>query len=156
MTPLDCAKGIADFLKSRMEAYDESYTYTVDGKETRKPIDIYTGFLPRAQTRQQMQALCPAIVLRPDAVEDGKERTELSLVAYVTVYDEDLKAGSDSLYHMLEFVRFSPFPRTPLRGSTRSRTACGRRYPTTSRSPSESASSSSLPMSRSPSGCPRP
>lgn len=114
MTPLDCAKGLADYLREQFKVYSETATYTMNGTETRKPVDVYAGFLPRASRREDMQALCPAIVLRPDTVEDGAEGSSVSLVAYATVYDEDMRRGSDSLYHMVELIRFLLLSENPV------------------------------------------
>lgn len=58
--------------------------------------------------------MCPAVVLRPELIEDGKEDTRVTIIAYVTVYDEDMKYGSDRLYHLLEFMRFILLSENPV------------------------------------------
>lgn len=112
MTPLDCARGLAGYLKGRFKEYSESAEGNESGAE--KAVNVYAGFLPRASTRQEAKSMCPAVVLRPELIEDGKEDTRVTIIAYVTVYDEDMKYGSDRLYHLLEFMRFILLSENPV------------------------------------------
>lgn len=102
MTPFDVANHLADHLKSQLTEHQER----LGADDALRSVDnVYAGFLPRARSSAELEKLCPAIVIRPDTVTDGKERSLVSLVIYVTVYDTDLTRGCMSLYHLLEFVR---------------------------------------------------
>lgn len=113
MTPFECARSLADYLKQCFDAYEESADVT--GKQEQDPIHVYAGFLPRAGNRVDMLKICPAIVLRPDLVDDRKQDTRVSLVLYATVYDDDMERGCESLYHLLEFVRYCLLSQNPIR-----------------------------------------
>lgn len=102
MTPFDAAKGLAYFLKEKLDEYDEQLG---DNACMCSARNVYAGFLPRARSVAELEKCCPAIVVRPDVVTDEKERSIVSMIIYVTVYDKDLDVGCTSLYHLLEFVR---------------------------------------------------
>ena len=53
-----------------------------------------------------MKKNCPAIVIRPLMIEDGEKHTLARMVIYAVVYDDDKRTGCESLYHLLEFMRF--------------------------------------------------
>lgn len=112
MTPLDCARGLAKYLKRCFDTYDE--IDSINGEQQNKPINTYAGFLPRVSTTKDMLKICPAVVVRPELVDDSKDNSKTTIVIYVTVYDHDFQHGSDSLYHLLEFVRFSLLSQNPV------------------------------------------
>lgn len=116
MTPLDCAKGMAEYLAYCFQDKDEEYKVKNGDKFEKicKDMQIYAGFLPRTNTRKEMIDLCPAIVVRPEIINDGKDDTKVTLLVYVTVYDEDMKLGCESLYHLLEFVRYELLSENPI------------------------------------------
>lgn len=93
MTPLEVAQGMANFLKERLAEYEER-----GGKE----FHVYAGFLPRARRVEELEKLCPAIVIRPEVTTDEAKQSTVSLVLYATVYDPDFKEGCQSLFHLLE------------------------------------------------------
>lgn len=118
MTPLDCARGFAAFLKKRMQADDETlrdvdaYTYD-DRKGT---VRVFAGFLPLAMSQEQAQKLCPAIVVRPASVADSRDASLATILLYVTTYDEDMQHGHEELYHLLEWTRQQLLKYNPVAG----------------------------------------
>ena len=107
-TPLQCAKEISDFLKETLRTYDEKAPDTGAG------YNVYVGFLPREDNPKKMKALCPAVVLRPMTVEDRADESVVKMVLYAVTYDEDMKFGADSLYHVLQFIRFHLLTNNPV------------------------------------------
>ena len=107
-TPWGAAKTIAAFLNKQFEEYSEKEP------ATGKPYGIYAGFLPIADKAAEMQKLCPAIVIRPLMVEDGHEKTLVRMVIYAVVFDADKKAGCESLYHLLQFMRHQLLTSNPI------------------------------------------
>jgi len=112
MTPMGCAMGIADYLTDYFRQHEEFSDLNQPGQESRivkwdKPVSVYAGFLPLAQTRQEQDELCPAVVIRPTEVNDRENETLVTMAAIVTTLDADKKQGCLSLYHLLEVVRFS-------------------------------------------------
>ena len=106
MTPLDVSRGIASYLKGCIKKYDELLrSVDSDGEESVKDVRVYSGFLPHKTTRKEMMELCPAVVVRPESFKDGKDDSRVSIVAYVTVFDDDLEQGCDTLFHYMNFVR---------------------------------------------------
>ena len=107
MTPLECAQGIAAYLREQIAAYgeqNETIASDTSGEST-ETYHVYAGFLPYVKTRAEQKALCPAIVVRPLEVNDEAEESTTLLGVYVTTYDEDKEIGSYGLYHLLEFIR---------------------------------------------------
>ena len=107
MTPLDVSRGIASYLKECIKDYDETIS-TIDAtakKETVKDVHVYSGYLPRKTKRQDIIDLCPAIVVRPETFKDGKDDSRVSIAVFVTVYDEDMEQGCETLFHFMDFVR---------------------------------------------------
>ena len=107
MTPLEVAQGMANFLKERLAEYEER-----GGKE----FHVYAGFLPRARRVEELEKLCPAIVIRPEVTTDEAKQSTGSLVLYATVYDPDFKEGCQSLFHLLEFIRAHLLMGNPVAG----------------------------------------
>lgn len=116
MTPLDAARGITEYLTAQIDNYGEALRVIDEktGAETLQAVHVYTGFLPRRTSRKEMQEQCPAIVVRPEAFQDGKKNSRVSIVVYVTVYDEDMTHGSDTLFHFMEFVRMMLLSENPV------------------------------------------
>ena len=114
MTPLECAQGIAEFLRGKIVDYEELVEST-DGEE-KENYNVYAGFLPYAANRQEQKKLCPAIVVRPLEVNDKKDDSTVLLGIYVTTYDEHKEIGCYGLYHLLEFVRFHLLACNPAAG----------------------------------------
>ena len=108
-TPMQCAKEIADFLKEKFREYDEKEP------DTGATYNVYAGFLPRENDAKKMQALCPAVVIRPLLVEDAADGTLAKMVIYAITYDDDKRFGSESLYHILQFMRYHLLTSNPIR-----------------------------------------
>ena len=108
-TPMQCAKEIADFLKEKFREYSEKEP------DTGATYNVYAGFLPRENDAKKMQALCPAVVIRPLLVEDAAEGTLAKMVIYAVTYDDDKRFGSESLYHILQVIRFHLLTCNPIR-----------------------------------------
>ena len=115
MTPLECAEGIAAFIERQAVEYDETLRdIHEDGTETVTEIQAFTGFLPRAQSKAELVKLCPAIVVRPDEVNDEEERTVVRIIMYVTTYDPDMRNGHVSLFHLMEWLRMQLLAHNPV------------------------------------------
>lgn len=114
MTPLDCARTITSFLKEACQEYDEVTTIKDNGQEVKEPIKVYTGFLPKCNTAAAMRKQCPAVVVRPESVVDGKDDSTVGLIVYVTVYDDDKTYAGDMLYHLMEFIRMRLLSENPI------------------------------------------
>lgn len=112
MTPFECASSLAAYLKKCLDASEEVADITA--KQEEKPIKVYPGFLKRANNRADVLDICPAVVLRPELVDDTKDDTKVSMVLYATIYDDDMEHGCMSLYHLLEFIRFSLLSQNPV------------------------------------------
>ena len=108
MTPLECAESMVAFFKEKLVEYDEQ-------TEKEEGYNVYAGYLPLVTKRDEMKALCPAIVVRPLEVNDGEKETTVLMGVYVTTYDEDKKYGCNELYHLLEFLRFSLLANDPVK-----------------------------------------
>lgn len=117
MTPLDVSRGIASYLKDCIKEYDEPLRF-VDAdtqEETVKDVKVYSGFLPRKTKRQDIIDLCPAIVVRPQTFKDGKDDSRVSIAVFVTVFDEDMEHGCETLFHFMDFVRAMLLLENPIR-----------------------------------------
>jgi hypothetical protein len=108
-TPLDCARTVADFLTEKLREYDEME------QETGKNYEAYAGFLPVRRKAADMKENCPFVAVRPVQVVDGKEHSIARMAVFVTTYGEDPRFGSESLYHLLEFLRFCLLSGNPVR-----------------------------------------
>ena len=104
MTPLDCARNITKFLQTACKEYSEAVN----------PVQVHTGFLPKCNTAAAMRKQCPAVVVRPENVTDGKEESTVGILVYVTVYDDDKSYAGDSLYHLMEFIRMRLLSENPI------------------------------------------
>ncbi|MCR5176104.1 MAG: hypothetical protein K6C05_04575 [Anaerovibrio sp.] len=102
MTPLDCARGIATFLKEACKEYDE------------KIVNIYPGFLPKQNVAAELRQMCPAIAVRPDHVIDDKEQSTVGIVIYISVIDKDKNYSGDTLFHLMEFIRMKLLDSNPI------------------------------------------
>lgn len=116
MTPLDVARGLSAYTADCIKQYDETLRVIDAAAESSSSTDVrvYAGFLPRASSRKEMQELCPAIVFRPEEVTDSADSSTVSIVSYVTVYDEDKQYGADVLFHYLEFLRMMLLSQNPI------------------------------------------
>lgn len=109
MTPLDVAKGIAEFLNQQL------LPELVDLKDGHyEDIKCYAGFLPRANTNETRKKLCPAIVVTPSSVDDKLTVAKTGITVNVTTYDEDMICGHESLYHLLERIRYLLLSNNPI------------------------------------------
>ena len=106
MTPLECAEAMVLFFKEKLREYDEQ-------TEKKEEYNVYVGYLPLVTKREEMKALCPAVVVRPLEVNDSEKETSVLMGVYVTTYDEDKKFGCNELYHILEFLRFHLLANNP-------------------------------------------
>ena len=108
MTPLECAEGIAEFLKEKFMAYQEYCEGRPENifSSVDTDVNVYAGFLPRANNRADQKKLCPAVVVRPEATTDDRDKSVTSIVIYATIYDEDMTYGAHMLFHFLEFIRY--------------------------------------------------
>ena len=100
MTPFRCAKEIAEFLKSKLQL----------GETGR----IYEGFLPKIDKVKDAYKRCPAIAVRATEIEDGKDASTVNISIYVVTYDDDMEFGSESLYHLVEAIRFELLSNNPV------------------------------------------
>ena len=102
MTPLMCCMEIADFLRSSLSLGEYG--------------QVYAGFLPKINTSKPEEAKkrCPAIAVRATDIDDSKENTLVHVVIYSTTYDDDIKFGSESLYHLLEKIKFELLTNNPI------------------------------------------
>lgn len=107
-TPMQCAKEIADFLKEKFREYDEKEP------DTGAEYNVYAGFLPREDNPKRMKTQCPAVVVRPLLIEDNTDETIAKMAIYAVTYDDDMKFGSESLYHVLQFIRFHLLTNNPV------------------------------------------
>ncbi len=107
-TPLECAKTIAKFIRRKFEEYEEKEP------TTGKKYLVHVGFLPFVDKAEEKKKLCPAIAIRPLLIEDREDFTLARLSIYVTVFDEDMKQGCESLYHVLQFLRFHLLTNNPI------------------------------------------
>ena len=107
-TPYACARSIAAFLNQKFKEHDEKEP------ATHNDYQVYAGFLPRADKAADMKKNCPAIVIRPLMIEDGEKHTLARMVIYAVVYDDDKRTGCESLYHLLEFMRFHLLTGNPI------------------------------------------
>lgn len=109
MTPLDAAQEIASYIKQHInERLSEKHDIELTD------YNIYAGFLPYARTSAEVRAMCPAIVVRPDTVQDSNDETTVKISVYVTTYDDDMSLGHEYLYHLLERVRYLLLSREPI------------------------------------------
>lgn len=107
-TPWGAAKTITAFLNEKFKEYDEKEPATGN------PYGVYAGFLPRANRAEEMKKLCPALVIRPLMIEDGHKKTLARMVIYAVVFDDDKRTGCESLYHVLEFMRYHLLANNPI------------------------------------------
>lgn len=105
MTPWRCAEEIADFLREEIKRYDEK-----SGTG-----EAHAGFLPITQIAQLKKESCPHIVIRPHKVKDEKKERLASMAVYVVVCPEAEPGGAESLYHVLEFLRFALLSKNPIK-----------------------------------------
>lgn len=116
MTPLDVADGLTTYFRRVLDEYDEKINICdSDGNNlSGKDVKVYTGYLPNKRTRKEMLDLCPAIVIRPEAFEDAKDASRVSIVMYVTVFDNSLEYGCLTLFHFMEFARMMLLSENPV------------------------------------------
>ena len=113
MTPLDCSQGIKEYLEKCFKSYQENTTNS-DGTKTSEQVPVYHGFLPRCTSVAAMKKLCPAVVVHYDKVDDGKDDTQTGIIIYAAVFDDDQISGVNTLYHLLEFIRYVLLGHNPI------------------------------------------
>lgn len=107
MTPWMCALDMAEFLREQIAAY---------GEKSAGAGEVYAGFLPITTVRDLKREQCPHVVLRPHQVEDGKDKSVVKMAVYVVMcQDNDPNDGASSIYHILEFIRFSLLSKNPIK-----------------------------------------
>lgn len=114
MTPLQCAEEITAFLKSVFHDYECLADYKFSGKPFRKPVNIYTGYLPIYQSPQEKEKICPAIITRPSVISDEDDETNSSMSIFVTTLDDDKVKGCFGLFHLMELVRYKLLSSSPI------------------------------------------
>lgn len=102
MTPMRCARELADFLQGRFDGIDY---HSTDERLGGKSMHVYAGFLPRAMSEKDKQEQDPCIVIRPVKVNDLDMESEVELQLLVCTYNRDLSTGHLELYHALELCR---------------------------------------------------
>lgn len=112
-TPWGAAKVIAEFLNQRFQEYSEKEINAGDLSKS-KPYHAYAGFLPREAKAEDMKKHVPAVVVRPLMIEDGEKHTLVKMVIYAATFDNDRKAGCESLYHLLQFMRYQLLANNPI------------------------------------------
>lgn len=116
MNSIQCAEEIADYFQ-RMVVKDSMKLRTLlfeSESEEQEEINVYTGFLPYAGSDAEKKKLCPAIIVRPELVEDRQDCSLVHLLITVTSYDRDKQKGFYSLYSLLEWIRFRLLAHTPI------------------------------------------
>lgn len=115
MTPLQCADGIAYFLKQKIAEYSEDGRFIAeDGTERIEKVNVFSGFMPRTSAREAKEKLCPAIVVRPENVIDGTDTSLVRLLINVTTFDDSMFNGHIFLYHLLEWIRLQLLATNPV------------------------------------------
>lgn len=105
MTPWLCAEEVAEFLRGEIAYYDEKAAGVGE---------VHAGFLPIAKVAQLRKESCPYIVIRPHKVKDERKTRRVSMAIYVVVCPAEEDGGAESLYHILEFLRFSLLSKNPI------------------------------------------
>ena len=107
MTPWMCALDMAEFLREQIADYDE---------KAAGAGAVYAGFLPITTVRDLKKEQCPHVVLRPHKVEDGKEKSVVKMAVYVVMCPNSAeREDAASIYHILEFIRFSLLSKNPIK-----------------------------------------
>jgi hypothetical protein len=102
MTPIGCARALADFLQKHFDAIGYR---PIDEKIAGNKITIRDGFLPKATTNEEKKKQDPHIVIRPVEVMDTQEGSTITLQLLMMTYSADMEKGHLDLYHMAEIVR---------------------------------------------------
>lgn len=102
MTPIGCAKALANFLQ---EHFDRIGYRPLDEKIARNKITICDGFLAKAVSAEEKRERDPYIVIRPVEVTDSNEGSVIRLQLLMMTYSSDQKMGHLDLYHLAEIVR---------------------------------------------------
>lgn len=102
MTPIRCAREIADFLQEKFN--DIGYTAS-DERVAGKPMHVFAGFLPLAVNDRDKMAQAPCIVVRPVKVTDTEEDSRVDIQLLAATYNKALEDGHLELYHALELCR---------------------------------------------------
>lgn len=102
MTPIGCARALADFLQKHFDAIGYR---PIDEKIAGNKITVRDGFLPKATTNEEKKKQDPHIVIRPVEVTDTQEGSTITLQLLIMTYSADMEKGHLDLYHMAEIVR---------------------------------------------------
>lgn len=102
MTPIGCARALADFLQQH---FDATGYRPIDEKIAGNKITVRDGFLPKATTNEEKKKQDPHIVIRPVEVTDTQEGSTITLQLLMMTYSADMEKGHLDLYHMAEIVR---------------------------------------------------
>jgi hypothetical protein len=102
MTPIGCARALADFLQKH---FDATGYRPIDEKIAGNKITVRDGFLPKATTNEEKKKQDPHIVIRPVEVTDTQEGSTITLQILMMTYSADMEKGHLDLYHMAEIVR---------------------------------------------------
>ena len=102
MTPIGCAKALANFLQGH---FGRIGYRPLDEKIARNKITICDGFLAKAVSAEEKRERDPYIVIRPVEVTDSNEGSVIRLQLLMMTYSSDQKMGHLDLYHLAEIVR---------------------------------------------------
>lgn len=102
MTPIGCARALADFLQKHFDAIGYR---PIDEKIAGNKITVRDGFLPKATTNEEKKKQDPHIIIRPVEVTDTQEGSTITLQLLMMTYSADMEKGHLDLYHMAEIVR---------------------------------------------------
>nr|DAY38597.1 MAG TPA: tail completion protein [Caudoviricetes sp.] len=102
MTPIGCARALADFLQKH---FDATGYRPIDEKIAGNKITVRDGFLPKATTNEEKKKQDPHIVIRPVEVTDTQEGSTITLQLLMMTYSADMEKGHLDLYHIAEIVR---------------------------------------------------
>ena len=97
MTPIGCAKALANFLQ---EHFDRIGYRPLDEKIARNKITICDGFLAKAVSAEEKRERDPYIVIRPVEVTDSNEGSVIRLQLLMMTYSSDQKMGHLDLYQL--------------------------------------------------------
>lgn len=102
MTPIGCARALANFLQQH---FDKIGYRPIDEKIASNRLIVRDGFLPKVVTNEEKKKQDPHIVIRPVEITDTNEGSTMKLQLLMMAYSADLKKGHLDIYHIAEIVR---------------------------------------------------
>lgn len=113
MTPIGCARALADFLQQH---FDDIKYCPIDEKIATNRLIVRDGFLPKVTSNEEKKKQDPYIVIRPVEITDTDEGSVVKLQLLMMTYSADMEKGHLDLYHMAEIVRQSVEQQTVIDG----------------------------------------